>query len=109
MRWEQITSKYEGLFFRAEGNNSAVFNGGVQQENSPRLISLHSEQINKSKYHVVGEVRLSSNVVFGGRSSPLYAGDVNPTTTDFMRLLTNHSGGEVRPRNEAIRIWKRIS
>jgi len=35
-----VTGNYAGMFFRAEGDESNKFEGGVQEASSPRLISV---------------------------------------------------------------------
>ncbi|KAJ6643680.1 hypothetical protein Bhyg_08644, partial [Pseudolycoriella hygida] len=37
VKWQQITSDYAGQFFRAEGQNSKSFTGGVQDGDAPRF------------------------------------------------------------------------
>ncbi|CAG2169334.1 unnamed protein product, partial [Oppiella nova] len=37
--WEEVTVEYSGQFFRAEGGDSLEFNGGFQEDNSPRLVA----------------------------------------------------------------------
>lgn len=102
--WEQISEKYAGLFFRAEGLGSTAFNGGVQNENTPRLVSLESAFYAATS----APVYYQANVLYGGWSNRFITGEACPGTSPFYYTRINHSGGEVRPRNEAIRIWKRI-
>ncbi|KAJ6220211.1 hypothetical protein RDWZM_006023 [Blomia tropicalis] len=98
VEWKDVTSEYSGLFFRAEGNNSAAF-GVMQEENAPRLKNVdwwipgyqyrnHIIPLQKNSW--------SQPLWVGGRGS-------SEIVIDFYV-----SGGEVRPRNMAIRIWKRI-
>ncbi|KAJ6636468.1 Acetyl-coenzyme A transporter 1, partial [Pseudolycoriella hygida] len=105
-KWEDITTNYAGLFFRAEGNDTVKFNEGEQAENSPRLTNVDSLVYKPTvEKHLV----IKSQINLGGFSTPfLLAGDVAAHTTYSYHLRFNHSGGEVRPRNQAIRIWTRI-
>jgi hypothetical protein len=97
--WKDITSEYAGLFFRAEGANSAKFEE-LQSDSSPRLIAVtsvfrHSDIIGTRMEVKSGEV---SKTIYSGTY-----GDGNNYGFKF-----EVSGGEVRPTNKAIRIWKRI-
>jgi len=111
MIWKDITESYAGLFFRAEGAGSASF-GIVQQENSPRLVAITSDSYNKEKTWTkyrsdYTSVEVNSNgdwsryLLTGGEAN--FNGK-SPTIYTSVKV----SSGEVRPRNMAIRVWKRI-
>jgi len=101
VEWKDVTSDYAGIFFRAEGGLSAGFSH-IQEENSPRIVQVqnlqHPDQIKEE-----GLLSLStgkwSNKIWTGQ----FAGH-----PDNIFLRFNVSDGEVRPRNMAMRIWKRI-
>lgn len=99
MEWEDITSAYEGLFFRAEGGGAAPF-GEVQDENSPRLVAMHVARSKDSS----NSIEISANNEF---SSFLNIDGAATGNTDW-DLEVKVSKGEVRPRNMAIKIWKKI-
>jgi len=97
IEWKDITIDYAGLFFRAEGGNSSKF-GDVQGENSPRIIEVYASYGDKRKQD-------HSKITPGGLSEAIYSG--SDSGRDII-LTFLASDGEVRPRNQAIRIWKRI-
>jgi hypothetical protein len=96
MEWKDITSSYEGLFFRAYGGGSASF-GQVQEENSPRLVAMKMEQ--GSWYN---EINVEANNQYSPRIHSNAYGDE-------WAMRVKVSSGEVRPRNTAIKIWQRIN
>lgn len=103
--WEDVTAEYAGVFFRAEGGNSSSF-GEIQEENSPRLV--HAAY----NHHNDDEGTYSWNVDIKADNKPTdvvltgvyVAGRYDSETGLSFRV----SSGEVRPRNMAIRIWKRV-
>jgi hypothetical protein len=104
VEWKDVTSDYAGLFFRVEGGGSAAF-GETQNETSPRLIAVehNSENICDQQYKNL------INIDEHGEWSEWFNLSVFSypyTYRDCMRFKA--SSGEVRPRNKAIRIWKRI-
>lgn len=99
--WSDITDDFDGTFFRALGGSSATF-GSIQEESCPRVTQArYGGTIN----NINGPVNLNQNEW----STPLSTGSVrydaswNLLTTSFFT-----SADEVRPRNSAIRIWKRV-
>lgn len=104
VNWEQITSQYAGLFFRAEGGTSKSFNGGNQDDISPRIIS--ASQCNQN---ICGA---NENINF------IYSDGITATPhlrtamyrNDYWETIgfkTQHK--EVIPKNMSIRIYKRTS
>lgn len=102
--WENISSTYAGLFFRVLGGTSAAF-GETQNENSPRLSEIRNLANNNGQHHV----NVSAN---GEWTSPLWTGSdsycITGTNTCYWSTSFRQSAGEVRPRNQAVPIWKRI-
>lgn len=88
--------EYAGLFFRAQGTNSSAF-GVIQEQSSAslRIQTVQSELWN-------GGFVMNPNNEFG---KGIVTGSVNPATWGMRFALT---AAEVRPRNAAVRIWKRI-
>lgn len=100
LQWQHITPNYAGKFFRAEGAGSAPF-GQVQGENAPRLAAVHKWDGNDVD---VGEYGLTP----GAWSPRILTGNPGPHGYDHPDALSFLvSGGEVRPANQAIRIWRR--
>lgn len=94
--WEDITEMYAGLFFRAEGGGSEKF-GVEQKDNAPRLIRVTTH---RKVYDV-----LQAELVAGKETQRVLTGAYNTGQTALSFLV---SDGEVRPRNKAIRVWRRV-
>jgi Lectin C-type domain len=101
MTWKDVTSDYAGLFFRAEGGEAATF-GQVQQDNAPRLVEVNTQLIRFIKSNQTNW--WNNTIPRGGWSNWVFNGGNSGEEVD-MRFQV--SGGEVRPRNMAIRVWKR--
>lgn len=95
MEWTDVSQDYEGVFFRVVGGESSSF-GEVQEGNSPRLTRV--DRVRTSTY---GAVEISAN----GEASAAFDADDSSFSDRGMTFTV--SGGETRPRNMAIRIWKR--
>ncbi len=90
--WKDVTSDYAGLFFRAEGGKSLSF-GQIQEGNCSRLSYVD--------YHATDPTPKSFPPGFSVQVRTGY---------DIGRFGSLHfyiSNDEVRPRNMAMRIWKR--
>lgn len=85
MEWEDVTSQYAGLFFRAEGENAAPF-GEVQEADSPKLVAMDSVETDNGVNNFLTIDRSTNR------------------NWDMQVMMTYN---EVRPRNMAIKIWKR--
>lgn len=97
MTWTDVTPQYAGLFFRAEGQQSDQF-GTVQDSSAPRITSIST--IYRTSY------LYSINVPLNGQSSAVSSGS-NTGVFGHWGLAFTASNMENRPRNTAIRIWKR--
>ena len=96
-KWSEVTQQYSGLFFRAEGGGSEPF--GTTQS------------ANYSKISTIREWRYSSQL--GQYTGPQFheikeGWSVNLSAWGFAGVLFYTTSAENRPRNTAIRIWKRI-
>jgi hypothetical protein len=103
--WEDVTSAYAGLFFRAEGNGSAAF-GKTQEENNHKLTNVQNNNL-KGDGVPTNSIEVKANSQWSEyieTGSIYYEENTEPI---FIHLRFKVSGGEVRPRNKAIRIWKR--
>lgn len=98
MTWQEISSNYAGIFFRVVGGNAAYF-GTVQTEDSPRLVHVHREDTadNVAKY--------DTDVYADGKPSGSIDADVSIRADRALQFTV--SAAEVRPRNTAMRVWKR--
>ena len=95
-----ITKDYAGLFFRAEGGGSDNF-GTTQSANQSWIsnINVQTCQLASDSYNCEW---LRADIKKNSWTDNLIRHIVN---WDFEIFTTD---GEVRPRNTAIRIWKRI-
>ncbi|CAG2112100.1 unnamed protein product [Medioppia subpectinata] len=96
--WSEVTAQYAGQFFRAEGAGSLTYNQGVQPDNAPRItkIAFRSFRDGGDNWEVdVPSSGWSPLVITGGHSGR------------WVLAKYYVSGGEVRPRNQAVRIFKR--
>ncbi|XP_054154840.1 uncharacterized protein LOC128953381 [Oppia nitens] len=98
VKWLDITHDYSGLFFRAEGSGSLPF-GQIQAANWSRLASV-------STYRW----EISATTSQGWRLTDLpangWSNDTNNWYPQEMRLY--FTATDNRPRNQAIRLFKRI-
>ena len=124
LEWTDITSQYAGLFFRAEGGGSAAF-GYEQNENSPMIEKVYhvgynlskaqsdmiwnNDQNDYEKFMYEGHIDMDTettkilHVAYAPKTIVLPQNDVRGVEgIRFKNRL-----GEVRPKNKAIRIWKR--
>lgn len=97
--WNEVSSTYAGVFFRVVGGDAKGFNA-TQAENSPRVTSIDfSSSSSESTYF---SVSLTPGFWSNYANSGGYDGH-------WVGMKFYVSSGEVRPRNMAIRIWKRIA
>ena len=83
MSWTDVTEQYAGLFFRVEGNVSLPF-GKVQDVKSPTYFETVDEKLIRPADQIFGK-----------------------TSTQSWRTTRNWDRN-VRPRNTAVKIWKRV-
>ena len=99
-KWENVTKKYAGLFFRAEGAGSETF--GKIQEYQTQSLDFHTN-FHQGKLNYVQGITTSNTF----NPLPLYTGDASNSGSQY-GLSIRQNNIEVRPRNSAIRIWQRI-
>lgn len=103
--WDNISSTYAGLFFRAEGGNAATF-GETQTGGIPNLYGYFTS------WHGFGDNSLFSN---NGTSGSAQYGASGSQPFNKIYLDANKynaaygASDEVRPSNSTIRIWKRTA
>ena len=97
-KWQNISGEYAGLFFRTEGGQASAF-GQIQEQQSPALEFYSGYCYESSAYNMWH--RLGN----GERDRYLYTGSGKGYNWGI-KMRQSHD--ELRPRNEAIRIWKRI-
>ncbi|CAG2111045.1 unnamed protein product [Medioppia subpectinata] len=97
--WSDVTAEYAGQFFRAEGNGSLEFGKGIQAENAPRLSKVQ-------KFYKTSEIYEDADLTPGVWSKNVLSGGPG-SGIDHNSLKYLLSAGEVRPRNQAVRIFQR--
>ena len=100
-KWSNVSPNYAGLFFRAEGGNASSF-GNIQVEQTQAIFVKEEALLKNSDYNV--EHTISSTYDAKG----LRTGDNQNASALHFSLNFRHSTDEIRPRNQAIRIWIRI-
>lgn len=106
MTWRDISSTFAGVFFRVAGGGAADF-GQIQEEASPRLV-----QVNTAPYaNLTAAPQYAPNATIekGVWSNWIYTGAFSPSLQQYYLQNFLVSNTEVRPRNVAIRIWKRFA
>ena len=101
--WENVSSTYAGLFFRAEGGSAAAF-GGSQTSGAPNIVGGFSSYWHNS----------ASGAFYQSAAGQLGrgGGDYNNAALGFEASRSNATYGaadEIRPSNSTIRIWKRTA
>jgi hypothetical protein len=105
MTWNDVSSTYAGVFFRVSGGEAASF-GQVQDEYIPRITSTHFNTTWSKESKCKSSIDLTKSGSDCIQTGYFKAQD--GTYIDATSGLTiNVSSGEVRPRNMAIRVWKR--
>jgi hypothetical protein len=100
VEWTEVSSDYAGNFFRVVGGNAGTF-GSIQEENTLRITHIQS-----SPYGPYGSYSNSTVISPGKTSEWTYSGQQCISGICTLLAFTT-STGEVRPRNQAMRIWKR--
>jgi hypothetical protein len=98
-KWEDVSSEYEGLFFRVKGAEAAPF-GVTQNATSPRLTGV---QYVSASHECSSDCPILPNNKWSQRM------EITPYNglSSYRSLQFKVSDEEIRPRNEAIRVWKR--
>ena len=106
--WTNRTTDYSGLFFRADGGDSEKF-GVIQDDNSPKINRVEWVQAQDANpYPTFTElpkqgwsswVQSAYNEILSGQW----------LTSWRYKLRFHTTGGEVRPKNTAVRLWKRTA
>lgn len=100
MLWEEITSQYAGHFFRVLGGGSAAFNA-IQEDNTRRVTYAQT-------VHTAPGEGAYTNIPDSGFSGGVTTGKIEFGQETTFGLVFHVAGGEVRPRNSAVRVWKRV-
>ncbi len=106
MTWTDISSEYEGVFFRVVGGGTGGF-GVVQQENAPRLEMVHTGYDNYKIKELHGADTNNVSIPVTGWSDGLWTGATSGT--DVFINFKHTDTAEVRPKNMAIKVYKRTA
>jgi len=110
MKWNDISGQYKDLFFRVVGDKSESF-GKIQEENAPILTKVEAN----TSYWIKNEVdkqkaKWDTSFPKNGWSDWVFTGSwvvLSDPTATFTRFF--NSGGEIHPKNIAIKVWQRIN
>ena len=108
--WENISAQFAGMFFRAEGGNSAAF-GSTQSDGAPNIIGTAGWSVggNASWGPNFSGALSASRSGTGMTRAESGAGDIT-ISIDANRSNSKYgSATEFRPYNSTIRIWKRTA
>jgi len=98
VKWAEVSEEYAGLFFRSVGGTSAQF-GETQEEDFKSFSVYYCNGCGATNYNV--------DVPKNGQwSDKFLSGHSTGGATDYMTF--RYTSGEIRPRNKAVRIWKRV-
>ena len=107
LQWTEVTQQYAGLFFRAKGGESLPF-GQTQTSNQSWISDINFYNVHfysfDTKPHYEG---WTYNRIKQGDWTNLQHIQ-GPLTAAFNEFNIYTTDGEVRPKNTAIKIWKRI-
>lgn len=106
--WTNISSQFAGMFFRAEGGNSAAF-GSTQSDGAPNIIGTAGWSVggNASWGPNFSGALSASRSGTGMTRAESGAGDIT-ISIDANRSNSKYgSATEFRPYNTAIRIWEK--
>ena len=99
--WSDITNRYSGLFFRVVDNNGKGL-GGVMRESGKTLRGIMSTKYLKSEDQKSKTWQLK---LTNGQWSPFVM--LGDSGRDLMGLRFRVSADEIRPLNQAIKVWMR--
>ena len=111
--WEEITSQYAGLFFRAEGGNANPFGSGTQAEGLPNITG----RIGGDRFgHLNTNYFFSEGCFYATNSGQTSAREHSSHKSGvYVNLDASRSNSiygassHVTPVNTSIRIWKRTA
>lgn len=99
--WVDISNTYADLFFRVNGNMSTF--GALQEENIPRFDKAKSSHCQRGAGCAWHEGEITIPI---GDWSHILNMAADSASSIYRPISFHTSGGEVRPRNMAIKIWK---
>ncbi len=107
MTWIDISSEYEGVFFRVVGGGAESF-GVVQKENAPRLEMVHTGfRDYKITANLFSDPTNNVSIPVTGWSEGVLTGGISGN--GFYINFKHTDTAEVRPKNMAIKVYKRTA
>ena len=103
--WDNVSSTYAGLFFRAEGGNAAIF-GKTQDGGAPDIWGQFSTS--KPGSGAAGAFTSSGQGAVSGAADGAQKSGVL-WTFNASNGNSLYAANEIRPANSTIRIWKRTA
>ena len=109
MSWNDVSDQYDSTFFRVAGNKAAGF-GAVQEEFSPYIDEIQFNSYREFSKSETLDAKILRNGGWTGDVRTAYVLEVSSSTNhnEYYGYLKFHTAaGEVRPKNMAVRVWKR--
>ncbi len=107
MTWTDISADYEGVFFRVVGGDAASF-GQVQQGNAPRLGTVHIIYDSVDEINTYHRAPYNLTIPMNGWSDQICTGSYSGSNNHYINFKLTDTG-EVRPKNMAIKVYKRTA
>ncbi len=111
MVWSDVSDQYDSNFFRVAGSKSAAF-GDVQEEFSPYIDEIKFIDM-RGHVDANGQITDAKLLRNGGWTGNVLSSWINevPSSANHNEYRGYHNfhtaAGEVRPRNMAVKVWKR--
>lgn len=99
-KWVDVSLDYAGLFFRVIGGKAGNWSR-VQPENAPHLNKVTIDRHGPTPSNIGPIYRTTRSLSPGGSTGWMSVGHNYNFELNF-----GISGGKVRPRNKAVKIWK---
>ncbi len=113
-KWTEVSNLYEGVFFRVSGGEAGAF-GSIQEPFAPHIDQLEHTFCTFRPNNTCDKLSLNNLIdvpVAGGWSDFVYTTDKYTYDDQIERLdidglKVHRVGGEVRPKNMAVKVWSR--
>ena len=113
MIWEDVSANYSGVFFRVVGGEAGAF-GKIQMENTNRISKVNVVDYNEAGFDEVkknpGLNLCQATIQSNGSSKWIWTGTEGGTNGGkWIYVNFESTGGEIRSRNIAVKVWRRTS
>lgn len=106
LTWTDVSSDFSGVFFRVAGGNATSF-GDVQEEQAPHLDQVHTGNSDNIIGSYIDQHDNYLNIPKSGWSNSVYSG--SSSGYDYYMAFKYADYKEVRPRNMAVKVYKRTA